>query len=216
MADTQNPHQIIRKDGRNCFVESLSDSFNIGKAHFVFASYDLKKPAGQRQTNNINIYVGISELLELCRKMQCGELRYVIQQKRTANDSTPIQQWLGGTSAEKLCQYGKARPDGKSLSRTAQLSCGNKSEFLFSASSGPGEQTDRGLIVPRFGKNPENHVSIGMTWEALSEFFLLTKAHYEAWLSAWYITQMRKENQQKTQPQQGSNPQTPDSTVKMF
>ena len=135
MADERNMSQIIRKDARNCFVESLSDAFGNGRAHFVFATYDLNKPAGQRQTNNIHIYIAIPELLELCRKLSCGELRYIMQQKKQTGDSKPIQEWLGGTSAEKLRQYGKARPDGKSLSRVCKLMAAQKTDFLFTASS---------------------------------------------------------------------------------
>ena len=57
MAEDRNQNQIIRKDARNCFVESLSDAFEIGRIHLAFATYDLSKPAGQRQTNNIHIYI---------------------------------------------------------------------------------------------------------------------------------------------------------------
>ena len=191
MSGEKNPSQIIRKDARNCFVESLSDSFDRGKAHLVFAAYDLNRPAGQRQTNCVHIYISIPELLELCRKLTCGELRYILQSKKKAGDNKPIQEWLGGTSAEKLHQYGKPRADGKSLSRVAKLLAGQKSDFLFVADSGPGEKDAKGLIVPRFGKNPENHVSVSMTWDALSELLLITKTHYEAWLAAWYLTQIQ-------------------------
>lgn len=182
----RNPNQIIRKDAKNCFVESLSDAFDKSKAHFAFASYDLNRPAGNRQTNCVHIYISIPELLELCRKLSCGELRYIWQERKKSVNSKPIQEWLGGTSAEKLCQYGKSRTDGKSLSRVAKLVAGQKSDFLFIADSGPGEKDAKGLIVPRFGKNPENHVSVSMTWEALAELLLITKTHYEAWLTAWY------------------------------
>ena len=41
MEESRNQHQIIRKDNKNCFVESLSDAFEIGKAHLAFATYDL-------------------------------------------------------------------------------------------------------------------------------------------------------------------------------
>ena len=186
MTEERNQNQIIRIDARNCFVESLNDSFEIGKAHFIFSSYDLSKPSGQRQTNNINIYIDVPELLELSRKLISGELRWILQSKKKNGDSTPIYQCLGGTSAEKLMRYGKPRADGKSLSRTAQLVCGNKTDFLFIADSGPGEANERGLIVPRFGKNPENHVSVSMSFESLSELLLMTNAHYQAWLTAWY------------------------------
>ena len=65
MHEERNQSQIIRKDAKNCFVESLSDAFGKGKAHFAFATYDVNKPAGQRQTNNVHIYISIPELLEL-------------------------------------------------------------------------------------------------------------------------------------------------------
>lgn len=206
MQDERNQYQIIRKDARSCFVESLSDSFSKGRAHLTFASYDLNKPAGQRQTNNINIYIPVSELMELCRKLSSGELRWILQEKKRTSDNTPIQEWLGGTSAKKLRQYGRSRPDGKSLSRTCKLLCGAKTDFLLVADSGPGEENQNGLIVPRFGKNPENHVSVSMTFDALSELLLITKAHYEAWLCSWYTVNYHTMNQSKskheTAPQQ--------------
>ena len=188
MPEERNQNQIIRIDARNCFVESLSDSFGFGKAHFTFASYDLSKPSGQRQTNSIQIYIDIAELLELCRKLVGGELRYMMQGRKKAGDPTPLFQHLGGTSAEKLARYGRPRADGKSLSRTAQLICGSKTDLLFVADSGPGETNEKGLIVPRFGKNPENHVSVSMTFESFSALMLMTKTHYAAWLTAFYMT----------------------------
>ena len=201
MLDDRNASQIIRKDARNCFVESLSDAFCNGRAHFAFATYDMNKPAGQRQTNNIHIYITVAELLELCRKLSSGELRYIMQQKKQTGDSKPIQEWLGGTSAEKLRQYGKARPDGKSLSRVCKLLAGQKTDFLFVADSGPGDKDAKGLIVPRFGNKPENHVAVSMTFEALSELLLMTRTHYESWLTAWYLSQNGQ-----NQPHQAANP----------
>ena len=200
MADERNMSQIIRKDARNCFVESLSDAFGNGRAHFVFATYDLNKPAGQRQTNNIHIYIAIPELLELCRKLSCGELRYIMQQKKQTGDSKPIQEWLGGTSAEKLRQFGKSRPDGKSLSRVCKLMAAQKTDFLFTASSGPGEKDAKGLIVPKFGSRPENHVAVSMTFESFSELLLMTRTHYESWLTAWYLSQTHSGQQQTRRP----------------
>ena len=189
MHEDRNQSQIIRKDAKNCFVESLSDAFDKGKAHFAFATYDVNKPSGQRQTNNVHIYISIPELLNLCLKLTSGELRFIWQERKKTGDGKPIVEWLGGTSAEKLRQYGKPRPDGKSLSRVCKLMAAQKFDFLFVADSGPGETDSKGLIVPRFGKNPENHVSVSMTWDALAELLLFTKAHYEAWLAAWYLSQ---------------------------
>lgn len=186
MSEERNKNQITRKDARGCFVESLNDAFVIGKTHFAFASYDLSKPAGQRQTNNVHIYINVDEFLELCRKLECGELKYIMQTKRKSADKTPLYQSLGGTSAENLKKQKRSRADGKSLSRTLQLICGSKSDFLLVADSGPGEADTKGLIVPKFGNKPENHVAVSLSFQSLSELFLLTKTHYIAWLSAWY------------------------------
>ena len=211
MPDERNQHQIIRKDASGCFVESLSDAFEIGKAHLTFATYDINRPEGSRQTNVINIYIDIPELLELCRKLSCGELRYILQEKKKTGDPKPIQEWLGGTSAEKLAHYGKPRPDGKSLSRVAKIIPGKKFDFLFIADSGPGEKDEKGLIVPKFGKNPENHVSVGLSWNAFSEFFLTTKTHYEAWLAAWYLSQTQTDP--KARPASARQKQAPPQQV---
>ena len=214
MQDERNASQIIRKDARNCFVESLSDAFANGRAHFAFATYDMNKPAGQRQTNNIHIYISVPELLELCRKLSCGELRYIMQQKKQTGDPKPIQEWLGGTSAEKLRQYGKPRPDGKSLSRVCKLVAGQKTDFLLVADSGPGDKDSKGLIVPRFGNKPENHVAVSMTFEALSELLLMTKTHYESWLTVWYLSQTH--SRQKQAPDQAPAAAPEYSGMKMF
>lgn len=79
MNDDRNRSQIIRVDARNCFVESLNDAFEIGKAHFTFASYDLSKPSGQRQTNSIQIYMHnrvptdfCSSRQDLCARLSAG------------------------------------------------------------------------------------------------------------------------------------------------
>ena len=116
MAENRNHNQIIRNDAWSCFVESLSDAFEIGKVHLAFATYDLTRPAGQRQTNNIHIYIAVDEFLDLCRKIECGELRYMLQNKKQNKDMTPLYQCLGGTSAEKLAKYGRSRKDGMCLS----------------------------------------------------------------------------------------------------
>jgi len=69
---------------------------------------------------------------------------------------------------------------------------GQKVDYLFVADSGPGETDAKGLIVPRFGKNPENHVSVGISWRNLNELFLMTQVHYAAWLAAQYQAELSK------------------------
>lgn len=197
MAEERNQYQITRKDAKNCFVESLSDAFDIGKIHLVFATYDTSKPVGQRQTNNIPIYITVDEFLELHRKVTCGELRYLMQNKKKNTESTPLYQSLGGTSAERLVKQQRSRSDGMSQSRIVQLVCGSKVDFLLVAESGPGATNDKGLIVPKFGNKPESRVAVGMTFETFAELILTTHIHYSAWLSSFYMRKAIAEAKKK-------------------
>ena len=217
MNEERNQYQISRKDAKNSFVESLSDAFSIGKVHFNFASYDLNKPAGQRQTGMVSIYIDVDEFLELCRKLTCGELRFLVQsQKSAASPKTALYQSLGGTSADKLKQQNRSRSDGKSLSRTLQVLTGNKSDLILVADSGPGETTEKGLIVPKFGNKPENHITVSMSLDNFGELLLITKTHYEAWLSAWYaqrITNPPPVQQTPPKPKNSEPPKAPAQAV---
>ena len=110
---------------------------------------------------------------------------------------------------------GRARADGKSLSRVARLIPANKADFLFVADSGPGETNEKGLIVPNFGSKPENHVAVMMSFEALSEMFLITRMHYQCWLTSWY--QQNSTQPAQKQGQYKENRQESDSSaVPMF
>jgi hypothetical protein len=182
-----NRYQIIRKDARGCFVETKSDCFKIGKAHLEFATYDASRPVGQRQTNHVHIYIDMPEFLNLTNDALIGTLHLRARQQKEKGDTAPLFEHLGGTSAQKLSGCGRTRSDGKSLSRIIKLIWGQKVDYLFIADNGPGEADTKGLIVPRFGKNPENHVSIGLSWRNLNELLLMTKTHYESWLTAQYM-----------------------------
>jgi len=182
-----NRFQIIRKDARGCFVETKSDSFGINKVHLEFAAYDANRPEGQRQTSHVHIYIGVPEFLHLSNEALTGALHMRAKQQKEKNSSAPLYEHLGGTSAQRLMQYGRERPDGKGISRIVKLLWGQKADYLFVADSGPGEADAKGLIVPRFGKAPENHVSVGLSWRSLNELLLMTKTHYEAWLAAQYV-----------------------------
>lgn len=181
-----NRDQIIRKDARGCFVEVKNDCFHLDKVHFQFVAYDKSRPAGQRYTSNIHIYIDVPEFLALAQEAANGSLHMRMQQYKNERKSEPLYEHLGGTSAKRLAYYGKARADGMSLSRVVKLTAAEKSDYLLTADSGPGEENKTGLIVPRFGKSPEQHVSVILTWRQLNELLFTTVAHYNAWLSARY------------------------------
>ena len=216
MTDERNQNQITRKDAKNRFVESLNDVFAIGKVHLNFAAYDPNKPAGQRQTAGVHIFIAADEFMELCRKVSCGEFKYLWQTKKKNNDKEPLYQSLGGTSAEKLAKQNRSRPDGMSLSRTFKVMPGDRVELLLVADSGPGVTTEKGLITPKFGSKPENHIAVSLTLDAFGELLLATQAHYQAWLTAWYMggcKTVQPKTYQKPQTQNNGNAVQPSSTT---
>ena len=97
----------------------------------------------------------------------------------------------------------------------AQLVPANKADFLFVADSGPGETNEKGLIVPKFGNKPENHVAVMMSFESLSEMFLITRMHYQCWLTSWY-QQNANQPAQKQGQYSKSHTEPDNSSVQMF
>lgn len=171
--------QIIRKDAKNCFVETKSDGFEIGKVITNFVAYDASKPEGNRATNSVSIYLPIDDVLMLNAQILSGALDKTIVEKRNKNDMKPIYQHLGGTNAEKA-----KRDDKMSLSRNVTITVGQRALF-FTAESGPGEVSGTGIIVPKYQK-PEQRVSVSLSFDDFTRLITTTVAHYNAWLSACY------------------------------
>lgn len=193
-AQQDNRDQIIRLDARGCFVEVKNDCFQIDKVHLQFVAYDKKRPKGQRYTDNIHIYIDVPGFLVLAQEGATGALHARMQQFKQAKKLDPLFECLGGTTAEQLQYYGRPRPDGMSLSRVAKLIWADRADYLFVADSGPGEQNAQGLIVPRFGKKPEQHVAVSLSWRQVNQLLLTTKEHYAAWLSAKYSAEWSQMN----------------------
>ena len=177
MAKEKNPAQIIRKDGKNCFVESLCDSFGIDKAHFCFVNYDTGAEKGSRQTAKIDIYLDASEMLAWANDIALHITERALTKAKEANKYEAVFQTMGGIAAAKA-----GREDGKSLSRVMTVSYGQKQPVAISAKSGPGEQDEKGLIVPKFGKNPEQQVFLALPYKDFLELFVATAEHYKAYL----------------------------------
>lgn len=166
-------HQIHRIDGKSKFVESLDRCFEIGKVTFNFVEYDDKKAVGDRIISRIPIYMDFPEFRRFAQDMLSGRFAKMAEQK-----VNPIDQFLKGTSIERLKAQNRERTDGKAESRKFTLSPSAKG-FFFTAEMGPGESTDTGLIKP-LGK-PEKKVSIPMNGNQAKELILSTLAALDAY-----------------------------------
>ncbi|WP_242247862.1 hypothetical protein [Bacillus cereus group sp. BfR-BA-01328] len=188
MARETNPLQIIRFDGRDCFMEVLNTGFDIGKVYMNFISYDQNKKAGERYTAKIPIYMDIDKFLVLSADIMSGKIHKLAENEKAKGAKYPgkIFDDMGGTPAESLKQRGKEREDGMSESRVLKLFPGSKLPFLFQAELGKGEKNDKGLIVPRYGTSPEQLVRIPMQGDDLKRFALVVKTHIDAYITAKY------------------------------
>lgn len=169
-------YQIIRIDGKNKFVEVLNSSFGIDKVTLNFVEYDESRPSGDRIVARIPIYMNFSEFRRFAQDMLSG--RYAALAKDAKG---PIEQFLKGTSAERLRDQGRPRPDGKAESRKFSIAPSAKGLF-FTAELGPGEATSTGMIKPA-GKT-EKKVSIPMDANQIKELVLTTLAAMDAYVTA--------------------------------
>lgn len=185
MAKERKFERIVRKDGKNCFVEVLDSAFELGKVRLDFISYDTNAAAGSRQTANIGIYVDIDKFLAFADKVRISGKEYTKYCNANPDYKKPFFTSMGGVSSKVLKSRGTPRSDGMGISRTVSLSASKKGYFL-TAKSGPGMEDEKGLIVPKY-KEPEEKVSIAFDHDTLMELLIMVEMRYQAYLAADYI-----------------------------
>lgn len=185
--------QLYRADARNAFVEFMGDAFEIGKLKINFIDYNANNAVGSRINNTISCYMDINEARTFCRRILSGYYNRRIAAEKEAKKNNPsyyykpVFQSLGGVNAETLAIRNQRRTDGKSLSRsiTIEVSTADKYAFTLIGSSGAGNVSQTGLIVPD-GK-PEKVIRIPMTEETATELALCLKDHISGYIAAQYL-----------------------------
>ena len=186
-------NQIYRIDGKNCFVECMTDAMGIGQIVMNFVTYNTSLEKGSRQTSFIPIYLSFPEFLALSESFANGTMarKAALARAALANKTgypEPLYSSLGGTSAKKLRELGKERPDGKSLSRKMSIAAGEKYPYLLIAEQGVGETDMKGLIVPKFNaKTAEARVSVPVSDEFLQQMFEIVKVYIQAYITRRFM-----------------------------
>lgn len=203
----QNPQQIIRKDGNGCFVEVVSSSFEIGRVLMRFYTYDKTREAGNRITNQVDIYMTFPQFLRICYDILDSRnlIKAILADKQNAAKESnggrtyvkPRIISMGGTSAAALAAKGKSRPDGMGISRILKIMAGDKKPIILTAEQGAGEADANGLIVPRFGTRPEQKVMIPLSADDAKELFLYTREMIRAYLNYKASTTFNPDNYKK-------------------
>jgi hypothetical protein len=192
--DKKSPEQIIRLDGKNVFLEVMNSAFEIGKVLINFQEYDVTQEKGSRIKQEISIYFDMDKFLVLANDLLSGRLSALAkkaredQQKGGYRYCKEIYMDQGGTSAARLAQKGKSRPDGKSEARLMKITPGDKIAWMISAELGPGEESETGLIMPKFVNNrPELQVRVPVSDDDFKRMVLIVSRHIEAFLAAQYM-----------------------------
>lgn len=211
----KNPNQIIRVDGKNCFVEFLNSAFNIEKVEMVFMSYDTKKESGSRCTGRVQLYLSFPEFLGLCNDAKSGKLaKKYIEAVKKEGYPEPLFISMGGTSARALAARGQSRADGKSISRQFKIAPGKVKPYLLTAEQGAGEENQTGLIVPQKGK-PEISIMVPVNGEVLVQMLSIVEMHINAFITAQYLelgtANVRRQQENSPEPAYGGGdyPQEP-------
>lgn len=193
------PHQITKKDGRNCYLTISNEGFEIDKVRFFAAIYDLSRPAMNRIIKKAFFMLGVEEFLELCSLIESDRFEALVldrlerdkvrDEQKEAPGFTSIRSYNGGSGGEK--------PECRSMdfSVTTSIKTVNtgtevkkiyKPSFIINIARGPGKIIGNGLIA-RNGA-PTDVIRISMTYEEFKGKLLNAREHYRAYLNAQYAS----------------------------
>ena len=188
MAGEKDPRQILKISGKTQFFEIMTNCLSLDKVYLNFEEYDDSKPAGQRKKYQVQIYLDCIEAYVISKDIFSGKFAMLGKKAKEPavaggyKYAREIYSSLGGISATKLAQKGKDRADGKSLSRCFKITPGVKSDWVLSAESGPGEESETGLIVPKYSK-PEQIVRVALSNEQLKIFGGALELLVNSWMN---------------------------------
>lgn len=197
-----NP-QIIRIDGRDSFLEVTNGMFHLDVIVLRFIKYDNKASKGNKYVHDISIFLTFAEFLVLKNDVMSGRMPKELKNSKMAAQASghqypkAVYSTLGGKSVKKfndndrklMQKYGN---DPKmSISRQFKIAPGQKEDypFVLSAEWGIGEQTQKGIIIPRY-KKPSEIVRVPMSANSMKQLILTVESHINAFNAAYYMMEL--------------------------
>lgn len=182
----KNPQQLIKLSGKDTFVEVMNNPFEIGKILLNFAKYNDNAKAGEKITDNIQIYMDLEEALVLAHDIVSGKIPQLAKIEKDKGSKYPkeVYKKQGGTSAARLKASGKERPDGMAESRVLKIGPGGKVDFMLTAEKGKGEENQTGLIVQ---KSTESTVRVPVSADDLKKLAIVIQTNIQAYTIARYV-----------------------------
>lgn len=145
--------------GKSSFVKIKNDAFAIEKVQCAFV-----KTEDGSSTENGDYYLDFGDALTLCRDIEFGVLFNEANKSKEAAATSgkryaaPIRTYQGGTPEAK-----SQRKDRKAVARVFYVEPGQRAEYpiIFKYEEGPGTSNEKGLIVPDWWKEAQEHIDSG-------------------------------------------------------
>lgn len=204
---TDNFFETYAMDKR---FELSATSFSIGKILANFQTFQRTPNGAAHQTDLVSIYINFDDARALIADYYTGALQRLAnvekkkmveaQNNRQVYYAQPVFTVRGGTSAAKLAEKGKSRPDGFDEYRSMTIAPGIRQDWVFTAVACAGIQDSKGLINPRKDANgrPMNAkiIRIGVTKAYLSSMIVAIEQELQAYRNAQFTqVVLREENE---------------------
>lgn len=191
----KNPDQIIKKFGKDVFIEVIQPN-----DQFERVTVNLVSLCGAKQKEKISCYVDMDEWLTLCNRIATGRFgMYVEDAKRACanNNGFPPELWKK--------QGGKATPNGAWMLSIHPATKGSNA-VMIKAQRGAGEAMSNGLIKFIYNRN-NPQVMIGLTHEMLEDIANMSLVRINAYVVSRQIRGCydRKYTPSNAQPEYGEN-----------
>lgn len=184
MKDNRDLEQVLRIDGKNCFLEVMLSGLGFDKVLLNFKQYDANLPSGQRSKGDIGIFMGIYEAELFARDVMSGRIpKMGAKALKVAKDTGKqyadvIYMSQGGTPA-------KNRPDGIAIARVMELSPGTRQPWVLCAKQGKAHETPEGLIV--MNGAPDTTIRVPMVNDKLKTLALAIETVVRVWEQLRFI-----------------------------
>lgn len=194
----KNPDQIIKKFGKDVFIEVIQPN-----DQFERVIVNLVSLSGVKQKEKISCYVDMDEWLTLCNRIATGRFgKYVEDAKRAcvSNNGFPPELWKR--------QGGKATPGGAWMLSIHPATKGSNA-VMIKAQRGAGEAMSNGLIKFIYNRN-NPQVMIGLTHEMLEDIANMSLMRINAYIVSrqmrgCYDRKYIPSSQTNAQPEYGEN-----------
>lgn len=204
---TDNFFETYAMDKR---FELSATSFSIGKILANFQTFQRTPNGAAHQTDLVSIYIDFDDARALVADYYTGAIQRLAnvekqkmvnaQNNRQVYYAQPVFTVRGGTSAAKLAEKGKSRPDGFDEYRSMTIAPGIRQDWVFTAVACAGIQDSKGLINPRKDASgrPMNAkiIRIGVTKAYFSSMIVAIEQELQAYRNAQFTqVVLREENE---------------------